>query len=402
MLKKMCNVFKECFFSAFSIRLSSSSITKGQRKKIEKNLILNNAKTTVPVTIIIIVTQIYFIINDIITGLYSEAYSFLNLGAEIALLAVSSIMFVTLLILFSKKCERVKTYKILLLFYYFVLTAMLSLFVIAKVLRMGEGGIQNIDSSIVYLTLILVVCPLYSRILTYIMYSIMIVAIFVSSSYVNNFTWIPQNILLIFMGILVSTYTCGRNINTRVNDEKLLELNSELSMKLDTDELTQVYNRRALKNYLELKSNEWKDSMAYVTFIMLDIDFFKKYNDTYGHLKGDECLKRVALATNLAVQSFNGNVYRYGGEEFLIIAPDATPDIALQIAKEIHKSISKLKITHEAVESNVLSVSLGVNVENSFKKNSSAWILEADNQLYRAKHEGRNCTSFENKIYKAK
>jgi len=125
---------------------------------------------------------------------------------------------------------------------------------------------------------------------------------------------------------------------------------------------------------------------------MVDIDYFKFYNDTYGHLKGDDCLKHVAQALSNSLQRAGDIVARYGGEEFVIILPNTTPDSALQIGEMLRTKITSLAIKHEKSQTApYVTISLGVATHIPTPQSNFAELLQAaDMALYAAKQGGRN------------
>ncbi len=129
-----------------------------------------------------------------------------------------------------------------------------------------------------------------------------------------------------------------------------------------------------------------------LSLIMCDIDFFKKYNDTYGHQKGDECLQRVAKAISEVVKRPADLVARYGGEELAIILPNTNLEGAIYIAKRIHQKIYNLYIPHQGAPIyKQLTMSLGVSAIIPFPEATyKSLIAAADRALYQAKEKGRN------------
>lgn len=168
--------------------------------------------------------------------------------------------------------------------------------------------------------------------------------------------------------------------------------NQELARLSKLDGLTGLGNRRLLddwvtKEYAELNRQKYPCSL-----ILCDIDFFKKYNDHYGHQKGDECLIRVARSIQSCVYQPNDIVIRYGGEEFLILLPDTDKLGASNVAARIVSVINDLNIEH--VESDIarhVTLSLGVASTNrNTTMNIEELISKADKRLYKAKQMGRN------------
>lgn len=160
----------------------------------------------------------------------------------------------------------------------------------------------------------------------------------------------------------------------------------------EVDELTQLANRRSFQEHL---SSEWQRAMRAHTplsLILCDVDYFKLYNDTYGHLQGDECLQRVASAIGAAVRRPGDLAARYGGEEFVILLPDTTSEGAQQVAKEAAANVLSLEMEHKASKvSPYVSISLGVTtVTPKHDVAMSTLVDTADLGLYEAKRRGRN------------
>lgn len=155
------------------------------------------------------------------------------------------------------------------------------------------------------------------------------------------------------------------------------------------DALTGISNRRAFDERLEQLLEEAKQQQTPLSLILIDVDAFKSYNDTYGHLKGDECLKEVARV--LKRQARHGQVARYGGEEFTVLLSRGIEETR-HIAERIRQDILDLNITHERYEPLCrVSVSLGVtSLVPGADTTEKEIIDQADQALYRAKENGRN------------
>lgn len=166
--------------------------------------------------------------------------------------------------------------------------------------------------------------------------------------------------------------------------------NQLLISKLDTlahqDGLTGTANRRALENHL----NNAISRQAGFALIMLDVDYFKRYNDHYGHQAGDTCLAEVAAVLKAAVRTSGDLVARYGGEEFVVMLFGATPGEAENIAGRIQTNLTLAHLLHaDSDVSDTVTVSMGIALSDGNK--ATAQILaEADAALYRAKEQGRN------------
>ena len=173
-------------------------------------------------------------------------------------------------------------------------------------------------------------------------------------------------------------------------NQKLMRELERLSL---ADGLTGIYNRRYFDRIIE---REWsraiRESLP-ISLIMIDIDFFKLYNDTYGHQSGDDCLVRVARTLDQSLNRSIDFVCRYGGEEFAAILPHSDLSGAVQIAERMRDNVQALKILHSASEvSDIVSISIGVGTivpqrNWEFKE----LITLADESLYDAKRGGRNC-----------
>lgn len=174
---------------------------------------------------------------------------------------------------------------------------------------------------------------------------------------------------------------------------ELKTISERMEIISNIDVLTGLYNRRFFNlNYIR----EWNSAIRSKTplaCIMIDIDYFKKYNDTYGHLQGDECLKAVAEAINASAKRPRDIVARFGGEEFVILLPETKVESAVYIAQQILSNIEKLDIEHTgSVLNERVTVSLGVAAVFPSKDMTREELLNiADEALYRAKKEGRNC-----------
>ncbi len=175
--------------------------------------------------------------------------------------------------------------------------------------------------------------------------------------------------------------------------ELLDEANKKLTRMSYLDGLTSVPNRRYFEEFF---NREWKNAIRlskYISLIMLDIDCFKAYNDTYGHLNGDDSLKKVAKALNDALKRPRDFLCRYGGEEFIAVLPDTDASGAFEVANRFLREVKKLKICHKTspVDKNV-TISIGIATSKPLRKaKSKSLVSKVDKALYEAKQNGRNC-----------
>ncbi|RUS93390.1 hypothetical protein DSM107003_44460 [Trichormus variabilis SAG 1403-4b] len=175
--------------------------------------------------------------------------------------------------------------------------------------------------------------------------------------------------------------------------------NQELEKQVNLDGLTQIANRRCFDNRLEQEWQRLYREQQPLSLLLFDVDYFKRYNDSYGHQMGDECLIKIAQAVQQVVFRPADLVARYGGEEFVVILPNtdikgAMPAAseAIAIAQRIHAAIKDLAIPHQASEvSDTVTISLGIaSLIPTSELSASTLVEQADQALYLAKQQGRN------------
>ena len=171
----------------------------------------------------------------------------------------------------------------------------------------------------------------------------------------------------------------------------LQTVNTQLRKITVIDELTQVANRRGFDESLEREWSRAKRNKSPISLIMIDLDFFKQYNDRYGHLKGDECLKQVAAFFENCLNRPSDLVARFGGEEFAIVMPDTNLGGAMKFAEKLQSDIKHLQIKNPDSEiSQHLTVSIGVASAVPEDEMYTNLIASSDEALYKAKRQGRN------------
>lgn len=176
-------------------------------------------------------------------------------------------------------------------------------------------------------------------------------------------------------------------------EQELIKLQKELEELSFKDGLTGVANRRMFDSVIETEWLKARQNKQPLSLIIIDIDFFKEYNDFYGHLQGDDCLKQVAETLNNVKSRSRDFFGRFGGEEFIMLLPEADENAAWSIAERCRQALFKKQIPHEQSKvSQLLTISLGVSTMiPSQDDEHNELISRADKQLYQAKQKGRNC-----------
>lgn len=185
--------------------------------------------------------------------------------------------------------------------------------------------------------------------------------------------------------------------STSIKREKMLRSHSELLKKdATTDSLTGLFNRRFFDEHYRISLGQAIRQKLPMSIFMIDIDYFKQYNDYYGHPTGDKVLIQVANALKSQISRSSDMLARYGGEEFILVLPNMTDEHGLQFAEKIIDAIAKLNIPHlKSKTSDRITISIGLSTYDPSKHSeASALVDAADTALYRAKHQGRNRAAF--------
>ena len=185
----------------------------------------------------------------------------------------------------------------------------------------------------------------------------------------------------------------GLEKELRRTSESLKRHNRSLKMLAESDGLTGLANRRLLEDTLERELERARRSGAPFSVILADIDYFKQYNDRYGHVAGDDCLRKVAGAVAAGARRPPDLAARYGGEEFVVVLPDTDLGGARAVAEKIHAAVANLRLAHADSPTGCITISMGVYSGHAFPgrdQDPLAWIEAADRLLYEAKAAGRN------------
>jgi diguanylate cyclase (GGDEF)-like protein len=183
-----------------------------------------------------------------------------------------------------------------------------------------------------------------------------------------------------------------RLLQTHWAMQELEKLNKELSRLASLDGLTQIPNRRSFDDYLGTEWNRMAREKSPLSLILCDVDYFKLYNDTYGHQAGDRCLQQVAEILDKQARRPADFVARYGGEEFAVVLPKTQAAGAIEVAEIMRARVKSLNLAHSASNiSRIVTLSVGV----SSIVPTNGWSIEsliekADRALYMAKQQGRD------------
>lgn len=211
------------------------------------------------------------------------------------------------------------------------------------------------------------------------------------------------NIIAVSSFAIVIAHTNYCLWSSRYVDRQTIETqNKELHLLSSLDGLTGIPNRRHIDFHMDQSWKMAQDRVSPFSLLMVDIDHFKRYNDFYGHIKGDHCLISVATCIQKTLYKDAYHVGRYGGEEFLVLLPNTTFDEAKEVANRVKTAIYNLKEVHEMSSFEYVTVSIGVAYsENLNHVSKNELIDQADRALYQAKLNGRNQIAFQNEVFES-
>ncbi|MBK1813565.1 GGDEF domain-containing protein [Clostridium sp. YIM B02505] len=317
-----------------------------------------------------------------------------------------SIVFLLLLNLIKKKKKFIEKH------FSYVQIVMIFVVIIWAIAYMESSSDQSITNSIPYNQILFSCAAIFylskrQIILTYGLVHIIFIGDFIRiHGYANNTIFFINITLTLVVSIIIAIKNYDnmierhkQDISIRNKNLSLMKMNNSLhfaNKKLkdmsDKDFLTNIANKRKLDRMTYMYWNSLKKFSSSLSIMIADIDFFKQYNDFYGHVKGDSCLVKIATTINEVVEKNLGIVGRYGGEEFFVILPNRNFDEAVAICEEIRKRIEEERILNEALgEDKYVTISAGVaTVVPTDDFNLDFFINICDNKLYEAKKKGRN------------
>lgn len=168
--------------------------------------------------------------------------------------------------------------------------------------------------------------------------------------------------------------------------------NAQLKISSETDFLTKLSNRRFYERRLSENIATAKRNNTYLALLMIDIDNFKTYNDTYGHDFGDIVLRKIADSISSSLHRSTDLVSRFGGEEFVVLLPETDSEHALVIAEKIRTNILELDLKYNQTKTGIVTVSIGIEAFQGNKLNKNDLFKNSDIALYSAKNNGKNCS----------
>ena len=293
------------------------------------------------------------------------------------------------------------------LFMYAVMMAVICM------INLMDGNLMDI-SSLLNMSLLLLVCFLLP-VLAFKEALCLTISVALVLSYYVSYTdksrvLIVQIAAMCFIALAFSTviYRNYKNnfisrLRLQESNQELQRMNKQLETLSQTDMLTSLLNRRGAKIQVE---KLWKRNMekgCSICVMLADIDFFKDYNDTFGHDNGDECLKLIAYCLTEKARRETDVISRHGGEEFMFVFEDITEEEAIGIARRIKDTVEHQKIPSASPKaaSPYMTISFGIAIIMPDENNTfEAALKSADIALYRAKENGRNCVCAGDKFYR--
>ena len=205
-----------------------------------------------------------------------------------------------------------------------------------------------------------------------------------------SFNSMTQRLQALFHNLEKANTDLEQKIENRT--EELKQANEQLQRLVNIDSLTQISNRHCFDSNLDRQWRICLREQKPIALIICDVDYFKAYNDLYGHPTGDSCLQQIAQSISRTVQRPNDLVARYGGEEFAIILPNTDLNGAICVADKVKSEVKKLKIRHIGSQiDRYVTISCGVTSQIPTQKLSAEWLIAlADRALYEAKEQGRD------------
>ncbi|GHU88468.1 hypothetical protein FACS1894202_04610 [Clostridia bacterium] len=270
---------------------------------------------------------------------------------------------------------------------------------------LSSGGINSYIIAILIIGMVPVISPVHGLISIVASSAYIAVVIYLTrdvsqmwSTLMLTDTW-THLVIITGLTVCISIFIHDMYVANFLKTMALKKANRELEVMARTDQMTGVGNRRAMTTNLENIWNSSSSGKVKLVTAIADIDFFKSYNDTFGHLEGDNCLQKVASSLQASFRSDSDIVIRYGGEEFLIVFKTAGDfSVAFELLERARRNVEGMKIPHGRTDiSPYVTVSIGACLVQPSTENttSNAALKVADAALYESKNSGRNKTTMQ-------
>ena len=360
---------------------------------VQASVFERNLKTIRYAAAIVLLTNIFWLAADLLRG------GELNLtsGAAAAALLVQMLFSVYMLVLPRLAADRSgKLVQYSFLAYYICLIVAVAVLAVTKNIQMLAAGtgyaLAGIPLSTCYL-FILLMAPLPSRRHSLLLGVVFVVMLFVPALLPGHEIYgLAQQI--IFRVCVVFGYCYIRNVNMKLADSM-----QQLSVFSFTDSLTHALNRRALDVYWDSICRNQSATVAGVLFF--DIDDFKKYNDCYTHARGNDILEGVCHVTAGVLDGERSFLFRYGGEEFVVLLLDCSDEEILRCGQKVNEAIYDANFARDDGSGfDRITVTVGCAREAVSNCGGKEYIIHADEQLYIGKKEGKNCVVYNGQVHR--
>lgn len=398
---------KELFLQSFSVKQIQKRFENKYLMQVRQSIIQINLSRMISLCAVITVFELVALPVYAVYEYFpsAEKIYYLNFFSQLFLLAVSIGFGVKGLYIYQKKEADYSKNSYLYLIYYMCVSAGCLCYIYSDIKR----GVSS--NTIYYLGLILATIPIFTFKETIVFITLNTAGVLVILLF-NGIAAFLNNIHLFF--ILLASWVVMFLLRTHIyrviyQKYQLEEMNKKLDLQTKIDPLTNLPNRRALDEYVKEKLPYWKAHNKKVMVLMLDIDNFKNYNDTFSHLDGDDCLNAVAQAIIKKLNEYEGIEYilaRTGGEEFIAILENwKTEEEILDICVQLNKAVENMHlISGEGSCYQYVTISIGCSIydpqdmHNEGENPINAQFRLADFELYNSKKEGKNRVSFRGRI----
>lgn len=366
-----------------------------KREFIRSNFMLNLQRLQIASIAVWCVGIIYLVL--IYTGLFQpvfpEPHTLRILGITVLILILSALSYITVLRRVAGRIKQITIHRFVLDAY--ILMILLSGIIFFFAYKNAEVNINCYVLVVLGVAAVPCLERLEMGIIYLLAHGVFITLVLTNPSLRASHTaWMAAANSTVFVGFayLVSLLTHNLRWSDFQKERRIREQNMELAHMANTDYLTNLYNKRYAYAALRMEWNRSLRSEKPLSLILLDIDSFKDYNDAYGHIQGDQCLKEVAEVVRQSARRKTDQVCRFGGEELLVILPYTSGVDAYAIGEKIRKDVAEAAIPHQnSVVAPVVTVSAGVASMVADRSTDFETLLErTDRALYRAKHNGRN------------